>query len=374
MALTTEPNLRQSNSAYRNISREDLMDVLDRVDPAQTPVYTMAQRENELGATEFSWEVEDWPAPLAALGPGDGYAVQSAETRDVSSGIRKMGNYGQAFRRVFGSGWIANRVPTLPGLGSGKLLAKGQADAMVLLKQDIECAFCSFDQTATPDVGGATGSLMAGIPKLVDKANQYSAASAFAYGKATDLHYAPTGAVLTGAMATVFNLSAVRTIVQALRAATKRKKDYMFLCGLDLRAQVTGLVDPTTVSATGGALAATQVRMFRQDIADSELGISIDVIRTDYGRLLVVDTDFIGTTMTDASGSAQGDAARSNRVFVAKTKNGLVLSREKLFKRIGVPFEPDTLQNDGGGTTRQVRTYQAMGVRNPEGFGFCNLT
>lgn len=374
MALTTEPNLRQANSAYNNISREDLMDVLERVDPAVTPVYTMAGRETELGNTEFSWEVDNWPNPNGALGPGDGYAVQAGETRDVSANIRKMGNYGQAFRRVFGSGWIANRVPTLPGKGKGKLLASAQADAMVLLKQDIECAFCSFDQTATPDVGGATGSLSAGVRKLIDPANAYAAASAFAYGKATDLQSAPSGAIVTGAMATVFNLSAIRTVVQALRQSTKRNKDYLFLAGLDLRAQVTGLIDPQTTASTATSLAATQVRMFKQSLEDSELGISIDVIRTDYGRLMVLDSDFIGTTMTNAAGSAQGDAARSNRAFVAKTKNGLILSREKLFKRVGVPFEPDTLQNDGGGTTKQVRTYQAMGVRNPQGFGYFELT
>lgn len=375
MALTTEPNLRQANSLYADISMEDLMDMVDRVDPAATPVYSLARREYELGNTEFAWEVDSWPGPNGALGPGDGYAVQTAtETRNVVANIRKMGNYGEAFRRVFGSGWIANAVPRLPGIGKGKLLARGAADAMVLLKQDIEVAACSFDQTATPDQGGATGSLMAGIRKLVDSANAYASPTAFAFGKPTDLHSAPTGAVLTGAMATVFNLAAIRTMAQALRVATARNKDYAFLCGLNLRAQVTALVDPQTVSATGGALAATQVRMFKQEMADAELGISIDVIRTDWGRWLVLPTDFIGNTMTDATGGATTDATRSNRAYVNKPNNGLLLSREKLFKRWGVGFETDQLANDGGGTTKQVRCYVSIGVGNPVGFGFLSLT
>jgi len=374
MALTTEPKLRQSNSLYANLAFEDLMNVLDRVDPGETPAYTMARREYELNNTEFSWEVDLWPTPLGAVGPGDGYAVQTTETRDVTANRRKMGNYGQAFRRVFGAGWIANRVPKLPGSGSGKLLAEGAADAMVLLKQDIECAFTSFDQTATPDVGSSTGSLMAGIKKLVDPANAYAAASAFAYGKATDLQTAPTGACITGAMATVFNLTSIRNVAKALRQSVMRNKDYAFLVGLDLRQQVTGLVDPQTVSATGGALAATQVRGFTQAIADSELGISIDVVRTDFGRWMVIPTDFIGNTTTNAAGSAMNDTQRALRVFVSKPTKGLLLSREKLFKRWGVPFDTDTLSNDGGGTTRQVRCYVTVGVGNPQGFGFYYLT
>lgn len=375
MALTTEPNLRESTSLYADLSMEDLMDMVDRVNPAATPVYSIARREYELGNTQFAWEVDSWPSANGALGPGDGYPVQTAtETRDVTANLRKMGNYGQAFRRVFGAGWIANSVPRLPGTGKGKLLAKGASDAMVLLKQDIEVAFTSFDQTATPDQGGATGSLMAGIFKLIDKANQYAAATAFTYGKPTDLHYAPTGACVTGAMATVFNLSSLRTVAQALRTSVAQNKDYVFLCGLDLRAQVTALVDPQTASATGGALAATQVRMFKQELSDSELGISIDVIRTDWGRLMVVPTDFIGKTMLNSTGGATTDATRSTRVYTSQPKYGLLLSREKLFKRWGVGFEPDTLSNDGGGTTRQVRCYVAGGVSNPQGFGYYQLT
>ncbi len=374
MALTTEPNLRQTTSFYGDLAYEDMMNMVDRVDPMQTPLYTMARREYELNNTEFSWQVDSWPSPNGALGPGDGYAVQTTETRDVTASRRKMGNYGQAFRRVFGAGWIANSVPKLPGSGKGKLLAEGAADAVTLLKQDIEAAFSSFDQTALPDTGGATGSIMAGVRKLIDNANAYTAASTFTYGKPTDLHSAPTAACINGTLAGTFNLSSLRTVAKVLRQAVAKNKDYAFLCGLDLRAAVTGLVDPLQVSATGGALAPSQQRIFSQSMADSELGISIDVIRTDYGRFMVVPTDFIGTTMTNSTGGPTTDATRSSRVYTSKPAYGLIISREKLFKRWGVPFDPDTLQNDGGGTNRQVRCYVTVGVGNPLGFGFYLLT
>lgn len=375
MALTTEPNLRQSTSLAADLAFEDLMNVLDRVDPAETPLYSMCRREYELGNTEFSWEVDSWPSANGALGPGDGYAVQTAtETRDVTANRRKMGNIGQAFRRVFGAGWIANQVPKLPGSGKGKLLADGATDAMVLLKQDIEAAFSSADQTATPDVGGATGSLLAGVFKLIDKTNAYTAPSTFNYGKPTDLHFAPTGATITGTLASTFNLASIRTVAKVLRQTINRNKDYVFLTGLDLRSSVTALVDPIQVSATGGALAPSQQRIFTQAQSDSELGISIDVIRTDWGRWMVIPTDFIGKTTLNSTGGSTTDATRSTRVFTSQPGYGLILSREKLFKRWGVPFQPDTLQNDGGGTNRQVRCYVTVGVGNPQGFGYYQLT
>ena len=89
----------------------------------------------------------------------------------------------------------------------------------LLLKQDIEVALCSLDQTAVQDAGGTSGCVMAGLRKLIDKANQYAAASSFAYGKPTDLHYAPTGATLTTALSSTFTYSAFRTMIKELRKA-----------------------------------------------------------------------------------------------------------------------------------------------------------
>jgi len=373
--------LRNPNTVDGNLSREDLMDMIDRVDPSVTPCYSMAKREMELGNTLFSWEVDSWLNPQGAYGPGDGYPVQigtetpgatgaSDETADVSANMRKMGNIGQAFRRVYGAGWIANSVPTLPEIGKRKLLARGAANAMVLQKQDIECAFTSFDQTAVQDVGGASGSIMAGVRKLIDQANQYTAATAFSYGQPTDIQYAPTGACYsgTGTMANTFNLTLLRNAALALRQSVKRNRDYMFLVGLSLRMQITALIDPQTASVGAGGMAATQVRMFSQALSDSTLGISIDVIRTDYGRFLVVPTDFIGYTTENSSGVVTG--TRSSRVYTNVPSFGMFLATERLFKRIGVAPEKNDLFNDGGGTRQQVRTYQAVGVLNPQAFGF----
>jgi hypothetical protein len=369
MAITTEPNLRSAKLAF-----EDYMNVVKRHKPAATPVYTMAGTEYELENTEYAWQVDSWATPNGAKGPGDGYAVQSAEIADNTARRRKMGNYGQAFRRAYGTGWIANRVPRLAGGNRGNMFGAKQ-DATELLKRDIDCAFCSWDQTAIQDVGSSSGSITASIKNLIDPANKYAAASSFAYGKPTDLHYAPTGAIVTGVLATAFNLAALKTVAKALRQTTRVNKDYVLLAGLDLREAVTALTDPITVTAgatgTGAVTAATQTRNFTQSISDSELGISIDVIRTDFGRFLVVPTDNLGTTTTDGSSATN---VRADRVFVEKAKYGLVLSRDMLAMRWGVPLESEKLAPDGASQQEVLRGFAGLVVYNPQGFGYLELT
>ncbi|CAK0780977.1 hypothetical protein CCP3SC15_850002 [Gammaproteobacteria bacterium] len=371
MAITTEKGLREAKLPF-----EDFMDVVDKVEPAETPLYSLCGRESELGNTEFSWTVDSWDTPKGAVGPGDGYAVQAAEIADGTTRKRKMGNVGQAFRRAYGEGWISAQVPKLPGVGKGTLSGTA-ADTLVNLKRDIDCAFGSFDQQAVQDQGSASGSTMAGLRLLIDASGNaptgstYTAASAYMVGRPTDLHFAPTGACVSAAsMSASFNLAALKTTLKLLRSATKRNKDYILLCGLDLREAVSGLTDPATSSATGGALAVTTSRSFTQAIADAELGISIDVIRTDWGRLLVVPTDNIGLTTLNSTGGAAGDTARSTRVFTEKPKQGYVLSREKLAKRWGVPFQTEDLSPDGASKSKVLRAYCGLVCYNPTGFGY----
>jgi len=119
MAITVEPNLRQASSQYRDLPFEDVLDMLDRVDAANTPLFSMAKRGKELGNTEFSTEVDSWPAPQGAVGYADKYPVQATEIMNNALNRRKVGNGGQAFRRAGGAGWIAEQVPMMPGTGKG---------------------------------------------------------------------------------------------------------------------------------------------------------------------------------------------------------------------------------------------------------------
>jgi hypothetical protein len=379
-ALTLEPDLRQSSSAYKNISFEDFLDVLDRVTPEETPIYSLAGREMELGNTEFAWNVDSWPGRNGALGVSDGEAAASSLIRNRAANVRKMGNIGQGFRRPYGAGWIANRVPRVAGMKKGNLVADAEADAQILLKQDMDSAFGSLDQTAYQDTGSATGSLGAGLRKLIDYDNRYTAASAYAVGKPTDLHYAPTAACLTGTLAAAFNRAAMKTVAKALRTSAQTAGDYTLVAGLDLRQAVTDLTEPVSTSSTGATGSnyqayGTQIRIFTQAMQDNELGQSIDVIRTDWGRFAVIDTRGIGTTTTDSTGGAVASSGdRSTRAFVEKAKCGYIIKKGMFAKRWGVPIYSERLSNDGGGEKYDCKCYAGLVVYNPQYFAFLELT
>lgn len=334
------------------------MNVLERVDAAATPVFSMARNEAALGATEFAWTVDGWPTPAGAIGYTDNYDVQSGEIQDNTSSRRKMGNYGQAFRRAYGVGWIQDAVPKMPGTGKGGELARAAADNLVVLKQEIEAAFCSTDQAAAQD-DGSDGGTMAGLGKLTDRTNTYTGATGFAYGKVPNIYAAPTACSVTGTLASNFDLATLRSVLKALRGVTKKSRDYTFLCGLNLREAVSKLTEP--VSATTASWNPT--RTFMQSIDDNELGISIDVVRTDYGRLLVVPTDWIGTTTLTSAGATT--ATRSARAFIEDQNRGYVLAKEKLAKRWGAAPERKELPDNGGGAKEHVRAHCSLVYYTP---------
>lgn len=371
MPITTAPNLSQDSSAYRNLQYEDLMDVLDLFDPAATPAFTLASTEAKLDDVSTSWEVDKYETPKGALGPGDGYALQDSEKADVTGTRRKMGNGGQLFRRGFGSGYIAERVPKLPGSGKG-ILASAYRKYMVQLKQDIEVAFTSFDQTYAADAGGANGGTMAGLRKMIDPANKYADANSMTIGKPSDIHFAPADACVTGALANTWNLSLVKTMLSALFDNVQRDRSYYLLANKGLRQAVSGLTDPAAQGGIAQGAAPTQQRIFTREQDDETFKQKISVIQTDFGTLNVMLTTLMGTTATDVNGVATN--TRADRVFINQPNYGYIIPAEKLAKRWGFPIDTDELGHDGGGLTRMLFTYLTLVVYNPQGFGFLALT
>jgi len=370
-SITAAPNLSQASSAYRNLQYEDLMDVLDLFEPAKTPAFSLAKTEAKLEDVTTNWEVDKYETPQGALGPGDAYALQSTEIADVTATRRKMGNGGQLFRQGFGSGYIAERVPRLPGSGKG-ILASAMKKYMIKLKQSIEVGLTSFDQTYNADQGGANGGTMAGIRKLIDPANAYANANAMVPGCPTDLHSAPAAACVTGALADKWNLSLVRSMLSGLFDNVQADREYWLLCNKGLRQAVSGLVDPQALGGQAANSVSAQTRMFTKDQEDEKFKIRVSVIQTDFGTLKVMLSPLMGTTTTDVNGNAA--ATRAQRVFVNQPNYGYIIPEEKLAKRWGFPIDTDELGHDGSGVTRMLFTYLTLVVYNPQGFGFLALT
>lgn len=382
MAITAEVDARSASSLAADLAFEQYLDTLDVAQAEQTPFYSTIGKsprgkdpegvELDLANSQLAWGVDKLPDPVGAVGYGDNYEVQSGEFINILANQRKMGNIAQAFRRAAGVGWQANAVTNTPG---GALSPRSQARVDILMKQDIEVAMCSLDQAAAAATtsGTASGGVMAGFRKLVDYANRYTdAATGFAFGKPTDLHYAPTGATLTGALSSVFNYAATKTITRALREVSAEHNDYVMLCGLDVRDAVTTMVDPATASATGGALAATSIRAFNRDQDSKEYGFSIGILRTDYGRVEVMESKRIGYTTKASNGSTT--AVRTDRVFTEAPKSFLLYRPQDWNIHWGTRFQRGMIPDQGQGKSFFTRSLLSLRVKNPIRTGFGDMT
>jgi len=383
MAVTTEPGLRVQRS--KDITEEDFVDALDRIRPAQTPMLSLAANEVQLGAIDFKRNVDSFPGPKGAVGKADNEAAGTAA--DVSSAMRPIGNIAQAFARPWRIGWIASRVPKIKGVKD--ISAYARQTYYEAMKTDEEVALGSFDQVAVYDQGSGLGAVGGGYLKLTDAANAYSAASAYAIGKPTDLHSAPSGACLTGTLTAAATRANLMAVALALRTAAKMNTDWLLIAGLSLRQQITNLTNPVTNTGTSTAASSVvstnseQVRVYLRNESDSVLGVSVDTIDTDFGKIFVTSSDYIGTTTTDSTGGAlsavntasgTGAGARGLAAFVSTPKKGIIVKKGNLFKRWGITPMTEEIAPDGGGNTHESKCLLAWGVRNPILAGWINAT
>ena len=381
MAVTTEVGLRVQRA--QDITHEDFADAIDRVKPARTPFMSLARNEVKLKAIDRSWNVDVFPNPKGAVGRADNEdapATGSALSRDWSSGIRRMGNVAQAFSETFRIGWIAD-VPQIAGVKDIKAYAR--AGAYEMLKQHIEVAACSLDQTALYDASPGLGAVLAGYYMLTTSGNGYTG-TAYAAGQAplSGSLCAPTGASLTASSA---SLSATHTrtmwknVAAALRITTKESGDYMVICGTTLRQAVSDFTDPITATSGVSAMTTTQIRVYNRNESDSVLGATVDTIQTDYGRFFVTDSDYIGATTRDSADAASAtwtgvSARRALLVFNSRPRAGHIIKKGNVFKTWAKMPETEELGRLGGGQAFDAKCLLTIGVDNPQRCGTLPFT
>jgi hypothetical protein len=104
------------------------------------------------------------------------------------------------------------------------------------------------------------------------------------------------------------------------------------------------------------------------------LGASIDIIQTDFGRIMVTDSDYIGKTTVDSSGNAlsavnttsgTGAGARGLASFYGTPTKGNIIKKGNLFKMWGVAPYTVQLGQDGSGDIYDTKCLAMLGIRNP---------
>lgn len=131
-------------------NREQLSNIVSRITPEDTPIYTMAGKEKTKG-THPEWEIDTLRAPAAnAQVEGDDYTF-SALTQPA-----RVGNYTQILRE----GWVfSGTQEAVENAGNIVKFAEKKVKAAIEVRKDIELAIV----TNTASVAGATR-LMGGLP------------------------------------------------------------------------------------------------------------------------------------------------------------------------------------------------------------------
>jgi len=139
MAVVTNTFVTSSS----NTNREELADVVSRITPEDTPIYSMHEKV-KFKTTHPEWAVDDLAAPGEnAQLEGDDY------TFDATDAPERYGNYTQIFRKT---GILSESQEYTDEAGKVLKTKEQKLKKGVELRKDVEFSIV----TANPSVGGAT--------------------------------------------------------------------------------------------------------------------------------------------------------------------------------------------------------------------------
>ena len=335
--------------ASTSSAREDLADYIAIVDAKSTPFVSMAPKGRDIGNMQFSWQVDNYGAPVLA-GVVDGTDVTVASASNPVVNRTRLNNYGQAFRRDLRIGFIAE---TQDVAGVTDELANGIAKKLVEIKRDMESTFLCTNQAAQADNGTnpyLTGS-MGNWLNSTNASNIGACASGSPFLPAS-------GAVDTTASASFVEATA-QNVLTAIYSATGTFRDYDCILGTTLKRAFTNLTaSGTTTTANSSTIAATSVRTFNQDLGSDTFKASIDLFEGDFGRLILHPSTFLG--------------GKTSTSLTAQAFKGYVIPMDMVEVRYAKLPQVKTLPDAGGGPARLVEAIAGLVVKNPSGFGFFN--
>ena len=338
--------------ASTSAAREDLADYIAIVDAKSTPFVSMAPKGRDIGNMQFSWQVDNYGAPVLA-GVVDGTDVTVASASNPVVNRTRLNNYGQAFRRDLRIGFIAE---TQDVAGVTDELANGIAKKLVEIKRDMESTFMCTNQAAQADNGSTNAYLTGSLGNWLNNTNASNIGAC-----ASGSPFLPaSGAVDTTASAS-FTEATAQNVLTAIYSATGTFRDYDCILGTTLKRAFTNLTaSGVTQVANTNSIAATSVRTFNQDLSNDTFKSSIDLFEGDFGRLILHPTQFLGS------------AATGGTTLAATATKGYVIPMDMVEVRYAKLPQVKDLPDAGGGPARLVEAIAGLVVKNPSGFGFFN--
>ena len=326
--------------------REDVLDIITRVDEKQTPFLARVSKGRTPHNTTLSWTTDKYADPKLG-GVVDGTDVSTYENHAEKRKV--LTTYLQTHRREVKVSPLAQEVSDVAGLANE--MAEAQAKKLVELGRDIEATLLS-DQEHQEDDGAQNAYLTRGLGLwILDTTN--IAAQDGGFQVPTDYRPA-SGQIVNTATASITEEN-VQEILKAIYDQTGMNGSYIWVCGSTLRRRVTSM---TRFAQYSDGNAAQFTRNFNYDGASGSVTNSVSVFEGDYGTLEVVSSNFIGDDATAPFAEDQG--------------RGYILDMDKinLASHKNPTFHP--LPDLGGGPRGYVEARCALRVLNPIGLGQFN--
>jgi hypothetical protein len=310
----------------------------------------MAPKGRDIGNMQFSWQVDNYGAPVLA-GVVDGTDVTVASASNPVVNRTRLNNYGQAFRRDLRIGFIAE---TQDVAGVTDELANGIAKKLVEIKRDMESTFMCTNQAAQADNGSTNAYLTGSLGNWLTSTNASNIGAC-----ASGSPFLPaSGAVDTTASAS-FTEATAQNVLTAIYSATGTFRDYDCILGTTLKRAFTNLTASGAIQvANANSIAATSVRTFNQDLSADTFKASIDIFEGDFGRLILHPSTFVG--------------GKNSTSLSAQAFKGYVIPMDMVEVRYAKLPQVKDLPDAGGGPARLVEAIAGLVVKNPSGFGMFN--
>ena len=335
--------------ASTSSAREDLADYIAIVDAKSTPFVSQAPKGRDIGNMQFSWQVDNYGAPVLA-GVVDGTDVTVASASNPVVNRTRLNNYGQAFRRDLRIGFIAE---TQDVAGVTDELANGIAKKLVEIKRDMESTFLCTNQAAQAD-NGTNPYLTGSMGNWLNSTNASNIGAC-----ASGSPFLPASGAVDTTAAASFTEATAQNVLTAIYSATGTFRDYDCILGTTLKRAFTNLTaSATAVTSTTNGIAATSVRTFNQDLSADTFKASIDIFEGDFGRLILHPSTFVG--------------GKNSTSLSAQAYKGYVIPMDMVEVRYAKLPQVKALPDAGGGPARLVEAIAGLVVKNPSGFGFFN--
>ncbi len=318
--------------------REDLTDMLTRLDPEDTPKLSTFAKIGGQTNKYKEWQVDSL-GTVDFNGVAEGTDVTAFDNEAANRTV--IGNYVQKFRKPW---MVSDLQEASDPAGVGSEVGESKTKAMIEVKRSIEAAIGS-DNEMQADAGPATPYRFRGLGKWVQ-------ATAQAVNPVPAFALTPAAAIDATAIASLTE-SAFNDVFQASFQAVGGRRGFQLYAGPSLKRAISNFQRVTGTSGT------TKTYQVTQDATSNRIDLNVSVYSGDFADVTVIPDMFNGLA----------NAADVSTVTTVQKNRGYAINSDLVGISYMIGLRAVELPNLGGGRRGFVDAALTLVVKNPKGLG-----